>query len=123
MTRLQQAQKLGKMLRDLIHKEGWSVLEAARRAGIHPSSMRDYVGGITFPTKENRELLAPLLGISIQELNTALGLAEAIPKRPVDDLCRDIRLLSPEEFTIVAEVVFNRIISERRNSSPSPPSH
>jgi transcriptional regulator with XRE-family HTH domain len=120
MNRLQQAQKLGKMLRDLIHDRGWSVLEAARRSQIHPSSMRDYVNGITFPTKENRELLAPLLGISLEEFNALFELADVAPARPVDELCREVRLLSREDFTILTEVVFSRIMAERRGSS-SPP--
>lgn len=120
MNRREQAQKLGKMLRDLIEERGWSGLEAASQAGIHPSSMRDYVNGITFPTQENRELLAPILGITIEEFNAIFGLAKLPPKRPVDAVCRDIRLLSSEEFEIVAKVVFDRALTEMKKSSTPP---
>lgn len=70
--------------------------------------------GITLPTKENREKLATVLGIGVDELDAQLGLSVAKPKRATDELCRDIRLLKPKDFTIVAQVVLDRIMAERR---------
>lgn len=123
MNRLEQAQQLGKILRDLIHDRGWSVLDTAKRAKINPSTFNGYVNGIVFPaSKDNRDRLALLLGISSEEFDSMFGLAAVAPTRSIDELCRDARLLSPEDFTTLTEVVFNRIVAERKSSSSSPPS-
>jgi transcriptional regulator with XRE-family HTH domain len=123
MNQLEKAQKLGKILRTLLHDRDWSALGAAKRAGINPSTFNGYVNGIVFPvSKENQALLAQLLGISLKEFDKMFELATAVPTRPVDELCQDIRLLNAEDFAIVAEVVFNRVVAELKNSSSSPPS-
>jgi transcriptional regulator with XRE-family HTH domain len=113
MARLRQAQKLAEILRSLILKNEWTERELARRSGIHPSSIQDYMDGITLPTKENREKLATVLGVGVDELDAQLGLSVAKPKRSTDELCRDIRLLTSQDFTIVAQVVLDRLMAER----------
>lgn len=100
------------MLQALISEKGWTERELARRSGVHPSSIQDYIDGITLPNKENRERLASVLNMSIDELDTELEMVVAKPKRTVDELCRDIRLLSAEDFAIVMEVVFERVRRE-----------
>jgi transcriptional regulator with XRE-family HTH domain len=111
MNRLEKAKIIGAMLRAHIEKKGWSVLEAAGRAKIHPSSMRDYVTGITLPMKESREAVADFLGITLDELNEKIGEAPSRKKRPVESICADIRQVDdPEDLAKLLETITAQIV-------------
>lgn len=114
MSRLEQARELSKILREFLEDKGWADRELARRSGVHPSSISDYLQGITLAGKENREKLAEAMGLVPDELDAKLGIAVAKPKRKVEELCRDIRLLDDEEFAEVAEVVYERSLRKLR---------
>lgn len=119
MSRLEQARKLAEIVRSFIDERGWSEREFARRSGLPPSTIQGYSDGLTFPAKENRERLATAMGLSLEELDAKVGRAPLPTSRPVEEVCRDIRLLNAQDFAIVARVVLDRIMAElQRESKP-----
>lgn len=116
-SRLKKAQIIGKLLRDYIEEKGWSVSDAAVRAGIHPSSMRDYVAGITLPMKESRESVAAFLGIPLRDLNAHIGEAPPREERPVEDLCADIRQVTdPNDLALLLETITLQVAKALRQA-------
>jgi hypothetical protein len=97
------------------------VRELGRRAGLGATSIQNYADGITLPNRENREVLAALMGLSLDELDIQIGLIDSIrPDRTVAEICRDIRLLSRDEFAIVLQAVAERAVKEvTRSDEPS----
>ncbi len=116
MSRLQQARKLSKLLIELIHERGWTERELARRAEISSTSIQNYMDGITLPNKENRERLAAQMGMSVDQLDIQIGvISSASPTQGVDAICRDIELLSRQDFEVVFERVFKRALRELKS--------
>ncbi len=121
MNRREQAKKLGEMLRKLISDRGWSVNELARQADLAPSTTINYVNGMVFPNKESREKLCGLFNLTVREFDALFGIT-TLTEPKVDEVCRDIRSMNPEDFAIVVSVVFDRIQAELQARSTLPPS-
>lgn len=82
--------------------------------------MVNYLNGLSFPNKESRESLCKVFGVTIEEFDAQFGIATIAPAE-IDELCRDIRSLNSTDFAKVAQVVFDRAVSELQDRS-SPPS-
>lgn len=102
--------RLSKLLLGVIQERDISGRELARRAGVNAGSMQNYLMADSFPSKENREKIARgVFGISLQELDAKIEDRPVQRQSKVDDVCREIRLMSDEEFLEVFEEVSRQI--------------
>lgn len=110
--------RLSEMLLGVIRERGVSGRELARLADVNPGSMQNYLTADSFPTKENREKIARgIFGISLEELDAKIEDRPVQRQSKVDDVCREIRLMSNEEFLEVFDEMSRQVSARFRNQT------
>lgn len=109
--------RLSEMLLSVIREMGVSGRELARLAGVNPGSMQNYLTGDSFPTKESREKIAHgIFGVSLEELDARIEDRPVQRQSKVDDICREIRLMSDEEFLEVFDEMSRQVLTRFRSA-------
>lgn len=107
MAHEQQKQRLSTLLREM---QGELSLRAfARKIEINYGSLNAYLFGDSFPETRNLEKIATAKGWSREELEAYLENRPLKPRSPVEDVLRDVRVMSPQDATKVAEAALHRI--------------
>lgn len=109
-------QRLRQLLLDFMQANNLSGRQLAKRMNISQTSVTQYLDSTAYPGAENRGAIAKVLGYTQEELDALLEGVALMPKNPVDSLIQDVRALHQEDFLRVAQVVWDRLLSEARTS-------
>jgi len=102
-----QKQRLSKLLREL--QGDLSLRTFARKIHINYASVSAYIHGDSYPESKNLEKIATAKGWTLEELEAHLEDRPLEPVKPVEEVLRDVRVMSPEDATKVAEAALHRI--------------
>lgn len=103
-------QRLSELLLELSEVKGLSGRELAKLADVSSTSIQAYMTAMAFPGKENREKIARgIFGISLEELDANIEQRPVQRQSKVDDVCREIRLMSNTEFLEVFQEVSRQV--------------
>lgn len=104
-----QKSKLAALLRDYRDQHNLTGRALAKKLGLNPTSLMNYLDEVGYPGPETREKIARGLGLTPPELESYLNNFDLKPLQPLEQIKQDIRSLSPSEFLEVARTVFDRL--------------
>lgn len=100
-------QRLSDLLREM---QGEISLRAfARKMRINYASLSAYMHGDSYPETQNLEKIARAKSWTLEELKAYLEDRQLEPTKPIEEVLREVRTMSAEDATKVAEVALHRI--------------
>ncbi len=108
----QKRERLASLLIDFAEKEGLSGHQLSRRIGVSQPSTRAYLDGVTYPSEETRRKIAKAMGLTFEEFQSKIDDTVVQRERTTEEVCREIRIMSDEDFVEVAGVVFERSLAQ-----------
>lgn len=105
-------EKLASLLIDFAEREGLSGHQLAKRIGVSQPSARAYLDGVTYPSEESRRKIAKGMGLTFEEFQSKIDGTPVQRQRSTDEVCKEIRIMSDEDFAEVAAVVFERSLAQ-----------
>lgn len=112
-----QKEKLAALLKDYRDRHNLSGRAFAKKLGLNPTSLMSYLEEMTYPSAETRQRIARGIGMTPQELEAYLNDIPIKPINLLEQTIQDIRAMRREEFLVVAEVVFRRLLDESKLNS------
>lgn len=113
-----QKQRLSELLREYRAQHNLTGRALAKRLGLNPTSLLNYVDQTAYPSTTTREKIAQVVGMTPLELEAYLNNFQVKPLRPVEQIKQDIRALGRDDFLEIAPVVLHRLLLEAGKDLP-----
>lgn len=105
-------ERFAELLREYMRQENLTGRQLAMRLKLAQPTVLSYLDAISMPSEETRRKIAPILGLTVTELNAKLEGAPVSSEIPVEIIKQEIRAMSRADFAEVAQVVFDRLLIE-----------
>jgi transcriptional regulator with XRE-family HTH domain len=112
--------RLAALLNEFAAAEGKNMSQAAlaRYLRVSQPSVGAWLSQMTYPDRDSLEKIARGLGKTYEELEAYLENKPLLPRRSVDSVMQEIRVMPREDFLQVVQVVFDRVEQDLHQSSP-----
>lgn len=112
--RQEKRERLAAILREYMRRENLSGRKLAQRLELSQPTVLAYLDGVTFPSEETRQRIATVLQMTLTELDAQLNASVVEPQFTLDLVKQEIRAMSPDDFSEIMRVVFDRALLERQ---------